>query len=166
MIEVQVTRLMIDENTNSPVVFLKEADGERALPIWIGATEANAIAMGLSGQKFQRPLTHDLLSTVIKGLHGSVVKILISDLKDNTFYATILLQGEKEMLTVDARPSDSIAVALREGAPIFVDERLLDGQSGQSGSFQTPRPNAEERAAELRRYLEQLSPEDFGKFQP
>ncbi len=166
MIEVQVTRLMIDENTNSPVVILKEADGERALPIWIGANEANAIAMGLSGQKFQRPLTHDLLGTIIKGLRGSVVKILISDLKDNTFFATILLQGDKEMLTVDARPSDSIAVALREGAPIYVADKLLDGQDEHSGSFNTPKPNAEERAQELRRYLEQLSPEDFGKFQP
>jgi bifunctional DNase/RNase len=165
VIEVQVTRLMIDENTNSPVVVLKEAKGERHLPIWIGSNEANAIAMGLSGQKFQRPLTHDLLSTVIRGLRGNVVKILISDLKDNTFYATILLQGEHELLTVDARPSDSIAVALREGAPIFVDEKLLDGQSDRLGGFQPPKQSEEERAAELRRYLEQLSPEDFGRFQ-
>jgi bifunctional DNase/RNase len=156
---------MIDENTNSPVVILKESDGERMLPIWIGATEANAIAMGLSGQKFQRPLTHDLLSTVIKGLHGNVVKILISDLKENTFYATILLQAASEMVTVDARPSDSIAIALREAAPIFVDEKLLDGQGDRVGAFQPPKQSDEEKREELRRHLEQLSPEDFGKFQ-
>jgi bifunctional DNase/RNase len=165
VIEVQVARLMIDENTNSPVVVLKETDGDRVLPIWIGATEANAIAMGLSGKRFQRPLTHDLLSTVIRGLHGNVVKILISDLKDNTFYATILLQGERELVTVDARPSDSIAVALRENAPIFVAEQLLDDQGGRVGPFQTTKPSAEERAAELRRHLEGMSPEDFGRFQ-
>jgi bifunctional DNase/RNase len=102
---------------------------------------------------------------VIKGLHGNVVKILISDLKDNTFYATILLRGEKELLTVDARPSDSIAVALREGAPIYVAEKLLDGQGERVSSLQSSKQSPEDRAAELRRYLEGLSPEDFGKFQ-
>lgn len=164
MVEVQVSKLLIDENTNSPVVILKEMDGERILPIWIGAPEANAIAMGMSGQKFQRPLTHDLLSTVIKGLHGAVVRIVISDLKDNTFFATILLKGEKEMLTLDARPSDSIAVALREGSPIYVAEKLFDGQGERLEQYRLPRQSEEERAEELRRRLEGLSPEDFGKF--
>jgi len=164
VIEVQVARLMIDENTHSPVVILKELDGERVLPIWIGAAEANAIAMGLSGQRFQRPLTHDLLSTMIRGLHGNVVKVLISDLRENTFYATIMLRGPKEMVTIDARPSDSIAVALREGSPIYVAEKLLDGQGERFGPYQAPRQSAEEKAEELRRRLQQLSPEDFGKF--
>ena len=126
MIEVQVTRLMIDENTNSPVVVLKEAKGERHLPIWIGSSEANAIAMGLSGQKFQRPLTHDLLSTVIRGLRGNVVKILISDLKDNTFYAKLVVQQDGRLLEIDSRPSDAIAVASHTKVPIYVEEQVLD----------------------------------------
>lgn len=166
MIEVQVSGLAIDEKTKSPVVILQEVEGKRILPIWIGQNEANAIALEMAGQKFQRPLTHDLLITVIKGLRASVVKVLISELKENTFYATILLQYDSEMLAVDARPSDSIAVALRARSPIFVSEKLFDGGAGERVDEQNLRqPSEKERADELRRYLENLDPEDFGKFQ-
>jgi bifunctional DNase/RNase len=166
VIEVQVSGLAIDEKTKSPVVILQEVEGKRILPIWIGQNEANAIALEMAGQKFQRPLTHDLLITVIKGLRASVVKVLISELKENTFYATILLQYDSEMLAVDARPSDSIAVALRARSPIFVSEKLFDGGAGEKVDEQNLRqPSEKERADELRRYLENLDPEDFGKFQ-
>jgi bifunctional DNase/RNase len=165
VIEVNVHKLMIDDNTNSPVVILKEAEGNRMLPIWIGSAEANAIAMVLQGQAFPRPLTHDLLSAIIRGLRANVVKIIISDLKDNTFYATVLLHGTDEQLTFDARPSDSIALALRSGCPIFVAESLLEGAGDRVDASQLRPPSEEERAEELRRYLAKLSPEDFGKFQ-
>jgi bifunctional DNase/RNase len=166
VIEVQVSGLAIDEKTKSPVVILQEVDGKRILPIWIGQNEANAIALEMAGQKFQRPLTHDLLITVIKSLRGGVVKVLISELKDNTFYATILLQYDSQMLAVDARPSDSIALALRARCPIFVSEKLFDGGPGEKVEPERVRQlTEEERAEELRRYLENLNPEDFGKFQ-
>lgn len=158
--------LAMDERTKSPVVILQEVDGKRVLPIWIGQNEANAIALEIAGQKFQRPLTHDLLITVIKGLRASVVKVLISELKENTFYATILLQYDSEVLAVDARPSDSIAVALRARSPIYVSEKLFDGGSGEKLDADNLRqPSEKDRAEELRRYLEGLNPEDFGKFQ-
>ena len=122
MIEVRVSGLAIDDKTKSPVVILQEVDGKRILPIWIGQNEANAIALEMAGQKFQRPLTHDLLVSVIRGLRADVVKAIISELKDNTFYATVLLKRDGDMLAVDARPSDSIALALRARSPIYVSE--------------------------------------------
>ncbi len=166
MIEVQVSGLAIDDKTKSPVVILQEVDGKRILPIWIGQNEANAIALEMTGQKFQRPLTHDLLITIIKGLRASIVKVLISELKENTFFATIVIQMDTEVLAVDARPSDSIALALRAKSPIFVSEKLFDGGSGEKVEREHVRPLSEEEQAEdLRRYLEKLNPEDFGKFQ-
>lgn len=166
MVEVHVSGLAIDEKTKSPVVILQEVDGKRILPIWIGQNEANAIALEMAGQKFQRPLTHDLLITVIKGLRASVVKVMISELKENTFYATILIKYDSQMLAVDARPSDSIALALRARSPIFVSEKLFDGGSGEKLEEKSLRHLSEkEQADELRRYLENLNPEDFGKFQ-
>ncbi len=167
MIEVQVSGLAIDDKTKSPVVILQEVDGKRILPIWIGQNEANAIALELAGQKFQRPLTHDLLISVIRGLRAEVVKVLISELKENTFFATVLLKHEgAEILAVDARPSDSIALALRARSPIYVSEKLFDGGPGEKVETESLRHlTDEEQAEELRRYLESLNPEDFGKFQ-
>ncbi len=166
MVEVQVSGLAIDEKTKSPVVILQEVDGKRILPIWIGQNEANAIALEMTGQKFQRPLTHDLLVTIIKGMRGSVLKVVVSELRENTFYATILIQVDSEMLAVDARPSDSIAIALRAKSPIFVSEKLFDGGAGEKPEAEGVRPlTEEEQADELRRHLEKLNPEDFGKFQ-
>jgi bifunctional DNase/RNase len=167
VIEVQVSGLAIDDKTKSPVVILQEVDGKRILPIWIGQNEANAIALELAGQKFQRPLTHDLLISVVRGLRAEVVKVLISELKENTFFATILLKHEgAEILAVDARPSDSIALALRAKSPIYVSEKLFDGGPGEKVETESLRHlTDEEQAEELRRYLESLNPEDFGKFQ-
>ncbi len=163
MIEVEVAKLMMDEGRN-PVVILKEVDGNRILPIWIASSEANAIGMALAGQSFQRPLTHDLLATMVRSLEATLVKVLIAELQNNTFFATLLLHLRGEQLTVDARPSDSIALALRLGAPVFVAEKLLAAQLDASEVGQL-KQSPEERAEELKRYVEQLRPEDFGKFQ-
>lgn len=156
-VEMKVWRLALDERTDTPVVMLQEAAGDRLLPIWIGRAEARAIAMELAGRKFQRPLTHDLIKTIIDGLDGAVAKITIVELKDSTFYAKIFIQKEDEIVGIDARPSDSIAIALRTRSPIFAAEELLQPQP-------TPDDLSEdERAEALRKYLEEMDPEDFGK---
>ncbi|MBI5837637.1 MAG: bifunctional nuclease family protein [Candidatus Eisenbacteria bacterium] len=169
MVEVKITGLAIDERTKSPVVILKEVSGERVLPIWIGENEAKAIALELAGKKFTRPLTHDLLMSVIEGLHARVERVVISELRENTFFAVVLLQRDSEFASIDARPSDSIALALRAKANIFVADALLTNEGeGQGGPAPKPEQTMsdEQRAEELRRYLEDLDPEDFGKFNP
>lgn len=126
MKEVEVSSLGLDKSSNTPVVILEESDGERMLPIWIGPSEASAIAMELAGIKFSRPLTHDLFTTVVSGLGSELVRVLITKVEDNTYYASLVLESEGEMISVDARPSDSIALALRADAPVFADESLLE----------------------------------------
>jgi len=157
VIEVKVWRLAFDERTDTPVVVLQEVNGKRVLPIWIGRAEARAIAMELAGQKFQRPLTHDLLRMVIDGLDGAVRKIDIIELKENTFFAKLFIEKGDEIIGIDARPSDSIALALKTKSPVFVAEDLLQEQSA-------PEMSEDERAEALRRYLDDMNPEDFGKF--
>lgn len=163
MIEVTVAQLGLDRTTNSPVVILREKDGARVLPIWIGPAEASAIAMELQGIKPPRPMTHDLLKTVITGLGASVRRILISALKDKTYFAELLLAREDHLFQLDARPSDSIALALRVNAPIFTDPDLLE-QAPDENAGPSPDPSLE--ADKLRDWLEKMDPEDFGKFQP
>jgi bifunctional DNase/RNase len=158
VVEMKVWKLALDDRTDTPVVILQELNGSRILPIWIGRAEARAIAMELAGQSFQRPLTHDLLKTVIEGLGGKVRKICIEELKNNTFYAKIFIDKDEEIVGIDARPSDSIALALRAKSPIFIAEELLREQPD------TPEMSDDERAEALRRYLDELNPEDFGKF--
>ena len=158
LIEMKVSGLGLDKNSDSPVVLLKEADGERVLPIWIGHAEASAIAIALEGIKVERPLTHDLMRAVIEGLKAKVSRILISELKDNTFYAKIYLEKGKTIINVDARPSDSIALALRVQVPIFVSQNILS-TSGTSMEI-----DDETRAKALKKFLANLSPEDFGKY--
>ena len=156
-VRMRVWRLALDERTDTPVVMLQEADGDRLLPIWIGRAEARAIAMELAGKRFQRPLTHDLIKTIIDGLDAAVAKISIVELKDSTFYAKIFIEKRDEIVGIDARPSDSIAIALRTKSPIFAAEELLQPQP-------TPDDLSEDEKAEaLRRYLEDMDPEDFGK---
>ena len=162
LIPVRVGGLAIDERTKSPVVLLQEIEGARVLPIWIGPMEASAIHSELTGKKYQRPLTHDLLLSIIEGLHGKVSRVVITDLKESTFFASIYLDGGHGPVSVDARPSDSIAVALRSRAPIFIIDSLFD-KSTQTPAPETPAEKSpEEKAEELRRYLEGLHPEDFG----
>jgi len=160
MIEVAVKALVLDERTHVPVVLLKEKDGERILPIWIGPAEASAIAIALEDVEPQRPLTHDLLLSVIEGLRGAVQKVVVTELKDSTFYARIFIRGEGGVATVDARPSDSVALALRARAPIFVASMVFE----QHGS--TPEePGPEDRAKALRDHLRNLDLKDFGKLE-
>ena len=160
VVEVKINGLAVDANAKSHVVILKEKDGERVLPIWIGPAEAQAIARELAGQRFQRPLTHDLLANIVEGLKARVTRVVISELKDNTCFAQLLVDRDGEAVVIDARPSDSIAVALRCGADIFVNEKLLNEPGEQD------EPTAEEKAQELRKFLEDLDPEDFGKYNP
>jgi len=156
-VEVKVWRLALDERTDTPVVMLQESGGDRLLPIWIGRAEARAIAMELAGKRFPRPLTHDLIKTIIDGLDAVVTKIVIVDLKQNTFYAKIFIEKEDKIVGIDARPSDSIAIALRAGCPIFAAESLLQPQPAPADLSE------DERAEALRKYLEDMEPEDFGK---
>jgi bifunctional DNase/RNase len=151
-----VQGLAIDERTRTPVVLLKEKDGTRMLPICSGPSEASSIALELTGRKFQRPLTHDLLKTVIDGLNATVPKIAIVELREKTYYAKVFLERDNEVLTIDARPSDCIALALRTRSPIFVKEELLrDDDSSEDPSDLS--------MEELQRQLEDMDPDEFGK---
>jgi bifunctional DNase/RNase len=168
VIEAKVNGLILEHKTQQNIVVLREVDGERILPIWIGPGEAQAIRRMLSEEPFPRPLTHDLLVLVVEGLKAKVTRVVISDLRENTFYATVFVQRDADILSIDARPSDSIAVALRSQAPIFVNEKLLQPPPKDEGEAtgEAPRElSAEEKAEQLRRFLERLNPEDFGKFQ-
>ena len=169
VVEVRLHGLILEQKTQQNIVILRELEGERILPIWIGPVEAQAIRRYLAEESFPRPLTHDLIQLVVDGLKAKVTRIVIADLKESTFFASIVIEGAGEVLSIDARPSDSIAVALRAKAPIFVNEKLL--QPPPTGDEETPMGEAprelseEEKAEQLRRFLEKLNPEDFGKFQ-
>ena len=172
VVEARVNGLILEPKTQQNIVVLREADGERILPIWIGPGEAQAIRRILSEEPFPRPLTHDLIALVVEGLKAKVTRIVISDLRENTFFASVLVSRDAEVLSIDARPSDSIAIALRTHAPIFVNDELLQAppeQESELGEAPPPEapapPSEEEKAEQLRRFLEKLNPEDFGKFQ-
>lgn len=133
LIEVKVGALIMDPNSNTPIVVLKGVEGETILPIWVGAYEANAIALEIEKVAPQRPMTHDLLRNIIVQLGYTVERIVVSDLLDNTFYAVIEMTGENEQLvSLDARPSDAIALALRVDCPIFVEQKVVDISSASS----------------------------------
>ena len=166
MIPVRVGGLAIDERSKSPVVILQEIEGDRVLPIWIGPTEATAIHMELAGKRYQRPLTHDLVVTIIESLKAKVSRVVITDLKDTTFFANIYLDGGGGAVPVDARPSDSIAIALRSRVPIFVVDEVFQKSARKPTDTAPPDKSPEEKAEELRRYLEDMNPEDFGKWNP
>ena len=168
VVEARVNGLIVESKTQQNIVILREVEGERILPIWIGPSEAMAIRRILSEDPFPRPLTHDLLFLIVEGLKAKIARVVISDLRENTFYASVFVERESEVLSIDARPSDSIALALRARAPIYVNEKLLQpppkAEEG-GGPEQPPRElTEEEKAEQLRRYLEKLNPEDFGKF--
>jgi len=165
LIEVRVAHLGLDRTTNSPVVVLKEQGGERILPIWIGPAEASAIAMELAGVKFARPLTHDLVKQIILGLGGELRRVVISSVKDSTYFAELQIhRDDRTVFQVDARPSDSIAVALRLHSPIFAAEALLDLVSPDAVEMQGDQGPLDADA--LNTYLQNLDPEDFGRFTP
>ena len=118
--------LMVDPVTNMPIILLRDSEGQKVLPIWVGIYEANAIALQIENVSTPRPMTHDLLKNIITDLKGTVTKIVVSDLKENTFFALIYLDVSGETVAIDARPSDAIALALRARAPIFVEESVID----------------------------------------
>jgi uncharacterized protein len=157
-IEMVIKGLMIDPITNMPIVILRDAEGQRVLPIWVGAFEANAIALQIENVETPRPMTHDLLRNVIRDLKATVQKIVVSDLKENTFYALIHLTVNGDSLAIDARPSDAIALALRTSAPIFVEEHVIDHAKTVDLA---PEKAGSER---LQKWLENLDPDDLGKY--
>ncbi|MBA2669937.1 MAG: bifunctional nuclease family protein [Gemmatimonadetes bacterium] len=172
MIEVKVQSLGIDQASKTPVVILQELDGDRMLPIWIGPGEASAIAMELAGMKFPRPLTHDLAASFIRGMGGALSRVLITRVQENTYYAEMVIQRGNEVFSVDARPSDSIAIALRLQARLFTSDDLLSStaiqvDSGAALGEATPSvPTATLDAEQLQEYLRKLNPEDLGRFNP
>ena len=157
-----ISGLTVDPVTHSPIVILKEVDGEKTLPIWIGLLEATAIASELEGIKFSRPMTHDLLKNIMKMVDVEVVRIEVCDLKDNTYFALIhLKQGQKE-LSLDARPSDALALSLRVKAPIFVHDEVIS-KSSEIDLKAEPQDKSE-KGKKWQEILESLNPEDFGKY--
>jgi len=157
-IEMTIKGLMVDPITNMPIIILRDKDGQRVLPIWVGVFEANAIALQIENVTTPRPMTHDLLKNVIQDLRGRIEKIVVSDLKENTFYALIYLTVGGEMMAVDARPSDAIALALRARVPIFVEEKVID--HAKTADL-VPDKGETER---LQKWLESLDPDDMGKY--
>ena len=174
LVEVGVKSLGLDRVTNTPVVILQELDGERILPIWIGPGEASAIAMHLADMDFSRPLTHDLLVSLVAGLGGRLEKVIISRVEENTYFAELIIHQNGQIISVDARHSDSIAVALRMDAVIFAEEDLLertaieiaDDEPSEDMGDSEPPGSDEMDASELQEYLRKLNPEDFGRFTP
>jgi bifunctional DNase/RNase len=169
MVEVTVARLGLDSATNSYVVVLRERGGRRVLPIWIGQPEAESIVMQMNQVKRERPLTHDLCKSLIIGLGGTLRRVSITRVQKSTYYAEMQLEGPKGVVEVDARPSDSIAIALRLDAPIFAPSALLitlDDDADDVGDFSVEGSDSELTAEQLKAYLENLRPEDFGKFSP
>ena len=157
-IEMTIKGLMVDPITNMPIVILRDKDGHRVLPIWVGVFEANAIALQIENVTTPRPMTHDLLKNVIADLRARIDKIVVSDLKENTFFALIYLSIGGEVMAIDARPSDAIALALRARAPIFVEEKVIDHAKTVDIA---PEKGETER---LQKWLESLDPEDLGKY--
>jgi len=150
--------LMVDPVTHMPIIILRDSEGQRVLPIWVGIFEANAIALQMENISTPRPMTHDLLRHVIEDLGGTVTKIVIADLRDNTFYALIHVNTPTGPVAIDARPSDAIALALRAQAAIFVEESVIDSAKGID--FGTDRTDSER----LQKWLESLDPEELGKY--
>jgi len=154
-IEMTIKGLMVDPITNSPIVILRDKEGQKVLPIWVGIFEANAIALQIENISTPRPMTHDLLRNVIQDLKASVQKIVVCDLQENTFYALIYLTLDGGTVAIDARPSDAIALALRTRAPIFVEDTVLD--NARTVDFTSEKSDADR----LHKWLESLDPDDF-----
>lgn len=172
MVEVRVQSLGLDQASKTPVVILQEMNGDRVLPIWIGPGEASAIAMELAGMKFSRPLTHDLAASLIRGMGGVLTRVTISRVQDNTYFAELMVQRAAEVFSFDARPSDSIAIALRLKARLFTTELLLSATTLElpadaDPDFETDMDEPTEiTPEELQARLKRMNPEDLGRFNP
>jgi uncharacterized protein len=159
MLEMKVRGLTLDPLTNMALVILRDLEGQKALPIWVGIPEANAIALEIEEVDTPRPMTHDLIKNILDGMNATVTRIVVNDLKDSTFFATIFLSLQGKEVRIDSRPSDAIAVALRVKAPIFVTLDVIE----RAGSIDTKGQNVTEDPDQLKEWLENIKPEDFGQ---
>jgi uncharacterized protein len=159
-----ISSVNMDQVTNSPIIILKEVEGDQTLPIWIGLLEATAIASEIEGVKFSRPMTHDLFKNVMDQVDIRIKKIEICDLRDNTYYALIHLDTRGKVLTIDSRPSDAIALALRTQAPIFVSDEVLRKSKKVDATREGVPADKSEQGKKWQDILEELNPEDFGKY--
>ena len=157
-IEMKIRGLMMDPVTNMPIVVLKDVNGDSVLPIWVGIYEANAIALEIEKVSTPRPMTHDLIKNVLTGLEARVDKVVVNELRDDTFFAIIWIERDGEIVSIDSRPSDALALALRVDCPIFVEEDVLK-TSRQAGAVNDP-----VSSEELRKWLEGLNDEDLGRY--
>jgi hypothetical protein len=158
-LEMKIKGLMIDPITNMPIIILRDPSSSAVLPIWVGIFEANAIALQIEKIVTPRPMTHDLLKSMIAGMRATVEKVVITDLKDNTFYALIFLNHEGQSLPIDSRPSDAIALALRTGSPIFVNSEVIEKAKNTD---LTKDAGESER---IRKWLDSLDPDEMGKYE-
>jgi uncharacterized protein len=162
LLRMKVYGLTIDPMTNSPIIILKDLEGDKTLPIWIGLLEATAIASEMENIKFSRPMTHDLMKNLLDQLSTRVARVEICDLRDNTFYALVYLAAQDKEITMDARPSDAIALALRMQAPIFVDEEVI--QKSKAVDLGAKEEISSDEGKKWTEILEGLDPDDFGKY--
>jgi bifunctional DNase/RNase len=159
MLEMKVRGLTLDPLSNMALVILRDLEGTKALPIWVGIPEANAIALEIEQVPTPRPMTHDLIRNILEGVHATVTRIVVNDLKDSTFYATITLSLGGQEYHIDSRPSDAIAIALRVKAPIYVTLDVIE----RAGSIDLSTQNLTEDTDKLKEWLENIKPEDFGR---
>ena len=157
-VEMKIRGLMMDPVTNMPIVILKDVEGEAVLPIWVGVYEANAIALEIEKISTPRPMTHDLIRNLLFGLTTGVRKVVVSELRDDTFFALIWIERNGEMIAIDCRPSDALAVALRLDCPIYVEDVVL--KSSKVSTSVSDKVSSEE----LKRWLENLNEEDLGQY--
>jgi uncharacterized protein len=157
-VEMRIRGLLVDPVNNTPIVILKDANSDTVLPIWVGVFEASAIQMEIEKVSTPRPMTHDLIKNVLSGLDAHVHKVVVTELKDDTFYAVIWMEREGRIISVDSRPSDALALALRVDCPIFVDEEVLK-TSKKAQTAADPATNED-----LRKWLEGLGDEDLGNY--
>jgi bifunctional DNase/RNase len=157
-VEVKIRGLMMDPVTNMPIVVLKDVTGGSILPIWVGIYEANAIALEIEKVSTPRPMTHDLIKLLLMGLETGVRKVVVNELKDDTFYAVIWLERDGQLISVDSRPSDALAIALRLDCPIYVEENVLT--TSKAANSVSDKVNSDE----MRRWLENLPDEDMGRY--
>lgn len=158
LIEMTIKGLMVDPITNMPIIILRDKDGQRVLPIWVGVFEANAIALQIENISTPRPMTHDLLKNAIEDLGGAIQKVVVCDLKENTFYALVYVVRGGETVAIDARPSDAIALALRARAPILVDDSVIE--HAKTVDFASDKNDSER----LQKWLESLDPDELGRY--
>ncbi len=161
MVEMKVEGLTLDPLTNMPIIILKDLAGDKALPIWVGYFEANAIALEIEKINTPRPMTHDLLNNIISSLQAKVKHILVTDLKDNTFFAEILVIQNGSDMTIDSRPSDAIALALRSKSPIFVEEKVIE--AAKSLDLPDPDKLQNQEKKQWKDWITSIKPQDFGK---